>query len=148
MIANSSSGSSGAATLTVTAGGLFAGTIQDGGLGGNATTGLMLSGGTLTLSGSNTYSGGTIVSGGGLIVANAYSLLDGSNLTVGNANAFAAPVISASAPVPEPGTLMLAAVALWSAMACHRFSQRLGKPIRTSPPVLKSEGKPSHSKTA
>jgi autotransporter-associated beta strand protein len=64
----------------------------------------------------NVYTGGTFVEGGTLIVDFAYSLPDGSSLTIG-ANAmsiFGAPTVDASpvasaapspSPVPEPGTL-------------------------------------------
>jgi autotransporter-associated beta strand protein len=68
--------------------------------------------GTLVLSGTNTYSS-TEVWAGTLIVQHPYSLLNGSNLTVGNAAAaFAAPVVAGGnvpAAVPEPGTLALLA---------------------------------------
>ena len=72
--------------------------------------------GVLVLGGTNTYGGGTTVAGGTLIATNNEAFLDGSNLTVGNAMAFA-PVVPMSAPqaaapvspVPEPGTLALAA---------------------------------------
>ena len=54
----------GAKTLTVTTGGYFYGTIQDGGLGGGAGGGLSLaSGASLTLYGTNTYSGATTIDG-------------------------------------------------------------------------------------
>ena len=51
-------------TLTVSAGGTFAGSIADGATGGQVA--LDSSGGTLVLSGSDTYSGGTTVTGGTL----------------------------------------------------------------------------------
>ena len=54
----------GAKTLTVTTGGYFYGTIQDGGLGGGTGGGLSLaSGASLTLYGTNTYSGATTIDG-------------------------------------------------------------------------------------
>ncbi len=94
----------------------FAGTIADGPF---ATTGLTLAdSGTLYLSGTNSYSGGTVVTGNAeLIVTNKAALFDGSNLTVGNALAFAPVIPSPGAPgaaapvtpVPEPGTLALVA---------------------------------------
>jgi autotransporter-associated beta strand protein len=76
--------------------------------------------GELILSGSNTYTGGTIVTGGELVVSSPASVLDGSNLMVGNPGAFPAPIIpspavssapaaAAIAPVPEPGALALLA---------------------------------------
>ena len=84
----------------------FGGTIAD----GASPMALVLTGGSeLVLSGSNTFSGGTTVIVGTLIATNSAALLDGSNLTVGNAAAFAPMIPSASAvsPVPEPGTLVL-----------------------------------------
>ncbi len=52
----------GAKTLTVTTGGYFYGTIQDGGLGGGAGGGLSLaSGASLSLYGTNTYAGATTI---------------------------------------------------------------------------------------
>ena len=51
-----------AATLTVTGGGSFSGTIT------GANTALTVAGGTLTLSGTNTYTGATTISGGTLLV--------------------------------------------------------------------------------
>jgi autotransporter-associated beta strand protein len=95
-------------------------------------------GGTLVLSGSNTFSGGTFVTGGRLIVAAPYSLLNGANLTVGNAGAFPAAVVadvatsaeSLAAVVPEPGTVaVLAAAALM--LLCHRA--RRGTLTKTAP---------------
>ncbi len=77
--------------------------------------------GTLTLTASNSFTGGITVGGGSLILANAESVTDGSNLTIGDASQFsAAPIVpaldkrlEAAAPVPEPGTLaLLAAVAV------------------------------------
>jgi len=70
--------------------------------------------GLLVLSGTNSFSGGVTVTGGKLVVLRPYSLPDGSPLTVGNAMAFAAPMVNAAvAPdvaiaVPEPGGLPLA----------------------------------------
>ena len=106
--------SGGTLTVNPSSGGAttYAGTIADGPF---ATTGLTLAGsGTLYLTGTNTYSGGTTVTGNTeLIVTNSEAPFDGSNLTVGNAGAFA-PVIPSPGPsgataVPEPGTLLLLA---------------------------------------
>ena len=75
-------------------------------------------GGELVLSGANDYSGGTTVSGGTMVVTTADGLMDGTNLTVGDPNAFSpAPIVAAStsggAAVPEPGTaILLTAVAV------------------------------------
>ena len=73
--------------------------------------------GTLILSGTNTYGTGTNDMAGTLVVANSYSLPDGSNLSVGGGiAAFGAPVVplanaaAAVVPVPEPGTLVLLAI--------------------------------------
>ncbi len=96
-----------------------------------AGMGLTKSGpGTLVLSGSNNYTGTTTVSDGQLIVTKSYALHDGTDLTIGSATQlqlFAAPVVPASglssagdvavgndaaiAPVPEPATPLLLALA-------------------------------------
>ena len=80
---------------------------------------LSVTGGTLTLSGSNTYTGGTFMEGDGtLVLTNRGALEDGSNLYVGTAVSAFAPIApqsqaalaaarAAVAPVPEPGTLLL-----------------------------------------
>jgi len=90
--------------------------------------------GTLILSGSgNTYSGGTDVLEGTLILTNPGAIESGTNLTVGNAAAFAPaavvpavvaglptePPSPAITPVPEPGTLVLLAAAA-ALMAAYR----------------------------
>ena len=81
-------------------------------------------GGLLVLSGTSTYSGGTTVNAGTLILASNTALADGTSLTVGAGGvlifdpsaAVAASVFSSATlqvnPVPEPSTLMLAAVAI------------------------------------
>jgi fibronectin-binding autotransporter adhesin len=100
--------------------------------------------GQLILSGSNTYGGGTIVNAGTLVVDTSTALPDGSSLFVGQGASsefsFApagtmyswSTAISAApagvVAVPEPGTLVLLAAALWSAVACHRFSRRSKSP--------------------
>ena len=94
-----------------------------------------MSGGSLTLSGTNTYTGGTTVDGGTLIVTNNEGLEDNSNLFVGNALTLFGGVIPADAsvsqvaspagvPVPEPGTLALAAAVLAGAVAYRRVRRR------------------------
>ena len=102
---------------------------------------LAVDNGTLVLSGSdNTYGGGTDVEGGTLEVASSTAIPYGSGLVVGSggtvvfsdppqaegtmAATFAASPAGRVAAVPEPGTLALLAVALWSAAACYRFSRR------------------------
>jgi autotransporter-associated beta strand protein len=105
---------SGTSTLTVsgTSATSFGGRIIDG---ASNLVALSLTGGTLTLTGTDTYTGGTTVHGGTLIVTSAEGIVDGSSLTVGNPLAFpaavipSAPVSTAISPVPEPGTLALLA---------------------------------------
>ena len=122
--------------LTVTDGGAFSGFIQD----GAHSTALTVVGGTLILSGTDNYTGGTDVEGGTLEVASSTAIPYGSGLVVGSggtvvfsdppqaegtmAATFAASPAGRVAAVPEPGTLALLAVALWSAAACYRFSRR------------------------
>jgi autotransporter-associated beta strand protein len=91
----------------------FAGSIQ------NAVGSISLSlngSGILVLSGTNTFAGGTAVSAGTLVLASAYSVPDGSSLTIGAGAPFAQSeaivpqtAIEYSA-VPEPGTFALFAV--------------------------------------
>ncbi len=144
-IANSATS---AATFTVGGPGssTFGGTISD----GFGQVALNVSGGSLTLSGTNTYTGGTTVDGGTLIVTNNEAIEDNSNLFVGNALTLFGGVIPAGtsvsqvaspagAPVPEPGTLALAAAVLGARphiAACAAdfaswssgFSRRMKKP--------------------
>ncbi len=80
--------------------------------------------GTLLLSGTNTYSS-TEVLGGTLVVQHAYSLGNGSNLTVGNAaSTDFASMAAAIAPVPEPGTLALLATGGAAALLLVRGRRR------------------------
>ena len=73
------------ASLTVSNGGTFAGTIQDGNqFGTDLPVALNVSGGLLKLSGTNTYSGGTLVTGGTLHVGSINALGTGG-LAVNNA---------------------------------------------------------------
>jgi autotransporter-associated beta strand protein len=75
--------------------------------------------GKLILSSTNTYTGGTTVAGGTLIVTQPQALASGSDLTIGNAAAFPAPIVAGDAPpgnspgspVPEPTALALIAAA-------------------------------------
>ena len=100
-----------------------------------------LQAGSLILSGTdNTYTGGTYVESGTLYVNNTGAIQDGSSLIVGAGGTFLydptaggaanvpAVTVKASdrslAPVPEPGTFVLLLAALWSAVACYRFSKR------------------------
>jgi autotransporter-associated beta strand protein len=73
-----SGSNAGPAILTVSNGGSFAGTIEDGTTG--AATALTVAGGTLTLSGTNSYSGATTVNGGNLSVTGQINL--SSSVTV------------------------------------------------------------------
>ncbi len=123
VIGNGASGAANEALFAVTNGGMFSGTIQDGGFGGDAPVALAVVGGTLVLSGTNTFSGGTTVYSGTLEVTNGQALPEGSSLTVGADGTFvfdptagAAPLSAESAAgiaqaVPEPGTLTLLGVA-------------------------------------
>ncbi len=85
-------------------------------------------GGELILSGSNSYTGGTTVDAGALIVTNNEAIVDGTSLTVGNSSLFPAAVVPSTAaavtPVPEPGTLVLLAAAIWSAAIYLAFDGR------------------------
>jgi autotransporter-associated beta strand protein len=73
--------------------------------------------GTLVLSGSDSYSGGTDVESGTLVLDGAASLLAGSSLVIGSnssaSSVFIPPAASQAtvAPVPEPGTATLLAIA-------------------------------------
>ena len=130
---------SGSATAT------FSGNINDAGGG----ISLEKAGtGKLVLSGTDSFAGGTTVAGGTLIVMQSEGLADRSNLTVGSASFFAASVVSspvgqeniaaAVVPVPEPGSLVLAAVlfgAAWAyrkAMPARRVASSLTSPTTIS----------------
>ena len=125
-VANLSGTSKSTLTVAGTGSDVFAGTIADG---PTNTTGLVVSGGQLTLSGTNTFTGGTTVTACTLIATNSQALADGSSLTVGNALAFTpAPVVPAAsagvAAVPEPGTLLLLSAALSAAAMLSRSRRR------------------------
>jgi autotransporter-associated beta strand protein len=122
-------GNAGALTLNNNNDSTFSGSIS--GSGSLTETGTA----TLVLSGSNSFSGGTNVLDGTLVLNGADSLLAGSSLTIGSAAGpdvvFTPPQIATHAsstslaPVPEPGTLaLLAVMAIWSTVACCRFSKR------------------------
>jgi autotransporter-associated beta strand protein len=82
--------------------------------------------GTLVLTGTDIYTGGTIVAHGTLIVQDAAAIANGTSLTVGNAAAFPAPVVPASAvaPVPEPATWALLATGLAFVIGYRRGRRR------------------------
>ena len=93
--------------------------------------------GQLVLGGAaDSYQGGTVVEAGTLLVNNSGALADGPSLTVGGGGTFVFdPTVSGAAlasvspaglvaPLPEPGSVVLLLAALWSAVACHRFSRR------------------------
>ena len=90
----------------------------------------VLGGGTLTLSGASTYMGGSRVENATLIVTNPAAIEDGTNLYVGPAGSFFAPVVPSPAssavvaPVPEPGTLVLLAAGVFAIAAAVRRKQR------------------------
>jgi len=116
---NGSSGSANISLLTISDGGSYTGTIQDGGLGGNGEIGLALTGGLLLLGGSDDYTGGTYVTGGTLELLAASSIDSKTSLWVGNASEFSASLMASPAiatasgsavSVPEPGTLLMAGV--------------------------------------
>jgi autotransporter-associated beta strand protein len=103
--------------LSVSDGGTYTGTIQDGGLGGNGETGLALTGGLLLLGGSNDYTEGTYVTGGTLELLTLSAIESGTSLLVGDASEFSAVLTDSRAIasptgsvalVPEPGTLLMA----------------------------------------
>ena len=102
--------------------------------------------GELILSGTNSYTGGTAVNAGTMYATNNALPFD-RGLTVGAGGTlildttpptptpnFAASPAGTVAAVPEPSTLGLL-LALWSAVACYRFSKR---PLsrRTNPRAL------------
>jgi fibronectin-binding autotransporter adhesin len=128
-VTNGMAGTVSTLTVSETVSSTFGGTISD----GNGETALTVSAGSLTLSGSNAYSGGTCVEGNGtLILTNDEAIEDGTSLYVGSdlsafggaipAGAAAAP--ATVAPVPEPGTPALAAVAVCGALAVRRLRRR------------------------
>jgi hypothetical protein len=106
-----------------------------GGSGGLAEIGS----GMLVLSGTNTYTGGTFVGDGTLIADNSQALANGSDLTVGNAAAFAPVIPSASAGslVPEPSTLALLIVG--AALIWRRGARRWSAMPRRASPCLRAK---------
>ena len=118
---------SGTTTLNTNGGTI---TIGQSLLAGSGTGGLLVTGnGQLTLSGSNTYLGSTTVVSGTLIAANNEAIPDGGNVSVGNdLSAFSGVIpaavaqqpAGATAAVPEPGTLALAAAGAVIAIAARR----------------------------
>ena len=113
--------------------------------------------GQLVLSGTSNYSGGTIVEAGTLIVAEPYSLADGSSLTVGadassifGTSGAASPgqtagggatFAGAAAPVPEPGTvaLLLAGLAVGFGLWRRRSSVVQTSGVGTEYLVLRTD---------
>ncbi len=88
--------------------------------------------GELILSGSNSFGGGVVVTDGKLDVASPAALADGSNLTIGAASIFDAPVPppAGAMPVPEPSAAVLLGAALClaavgkSALRCPLWKAR------------------------
>ena len=110
----------------------------------NGPLGFAVVGGVVTLGGVNTYTGGTMVVGGGELIVNNPGEIPGAspNLYVGEYGelatlAYPAPIIpslaapSAVAPVPEPGTLGLAAAACIVALLAVRRQRRTGGSCQT-----------------
>ncbi len=124
--------------LTVANGGTFAGSLQNSG----GTGSLTVSGGNLILSGSDSFTGGTTVTRGELTLDDAGALADGSSLAVGlHATSFFAPVagpadsaaLAKVASAPEPGTLILLIMALWSAIVRYPICRCAAEtPMRNS----------------
>ncbi len=149
MVTFSSSGAN--RTITIAAGGVSPGSVVFSNSAGKSysisggpiagTTSLSVSGGGLVLlSTSNTYTGGTFVSSGTLQITNVHGLADGSNLTIGNAGKFPAPVVpeaadvasaSSPAPVPEPGSVALVAAGAtyFAARVWRRRKSRIVKEL-------------------
>jgi autotransporter-associated beta strand protein len=112
----------------------FSGTIQNSNSAAGVLSVTILSGASLTLSGTNSYLGGTTVNGT-LIATNVNAIADGTNLSVGDPNLLtllSAPVVpspvvaatTAIAPVPEPGTLALLAAVMGSAIVYRRLRRK------------------------
>jgi autotransporter-associated beta strand protein len=119
----------------------FGGAIVDG---PSNLLSVVMSGGTLTLSGTNSYSGGTTVSGDATLIVTSPEAIDaagvGTDLFVGNdlgsfgvvasadSPSNSAVAASAVAPVPEPGTLGLLAAGV--AFTALRQKRRQMSPVR------------------
>jgi hypothetical protein len=125
----------------------ISGNILDGSGGSSAITFSSSDGtGLLSLDGTNTFAGGLNVPSGTVILNGASSLLAGSSLTIGSVSgggsvilptaAVSRPAAANLAPVPEPGSLALLAVALLgSAVLVRQRIFRFGLPtpaIRTN----------------
>ncbi|TCT03884.1 autotransporter outer membrane beta-barrel domain-containing protein [Aquabacter spiritensis] len=86
----------GGQTLTLTAAsGTYSGVLADGGYAGGAGGGLIISGGTETLSGANTYTGGTAVQSGATLILTgslAGSVINGG--TIQNSGSIGGPVVN------------------------------------------------------
>ena len=124
----------GSLTLTMTGAASAYSFSGTGSITGN--TALVMNGaGTLTINNANSYTGGTLVENGTLIVTSPQGIEDGTNLYVGPAGSFFAPVLpapasaAAAAPVPDPATWALLATGI----ACLLLRRRQTVARRHSP---------------
>jgi autotransporter-associated beta strand protein len=115
--------------------------------------------GVVVLSGANTYGGGTIVTAGKLVIMHANSLLDGSNLTVGAAAAFAGPVVPAppaagsappasSPPSPPASATTITSRAIYLPMASQRAAAAWYDLAGTAGQINSSATNPATSRDA
>ena len=129
----------GSLAVSMTSGGVLdlSGSVSESTIG----SALSLSGnGDLVLSGTGSYTGGTVVNGGTMYLTSSSGIAAGTSLSVAAGATFIydpsvvasqlavpggrAAAAAAVAAVPEPGTLALLSVALWSAAIYRRFRRR------------------------
>ncbi len=103
-----------------------------GAIGGTSESLTVNNSGTVILSGTNSYDGGTNVSLGNLIVTNPASLLDGSNLTVGNTALFSAVTPAAPAASAENAATTASPAAASSA----KPTLPAAAPVSAGPPIF------------
>jgi autotransporter-associated beta strand protein len=105
----------GAKALTVTTGSTtFAGVIADGGIGGGTSGGLIIGGGTQTLSGINTYTGTTSISSGATLalfgtgsIANSSGVIDNGTFDIAQTSGAAITTLSGSGLVNLGAQLLM-----------------------------------------